>query len=270
MPFLPTSIRSDNGSEFISKEFKKLLKDNNIKQILSLPHKPQSNGNIERFNRTLKRLLQQYMTFEDNQDWISILQQLIDNYNETVSDTTKKTPNEIELTYDPKLNKQVKNNIKKSITPRSDFYSDYKIGDAVRITLINDGFNKSAQTYSNEIYYIRKIIKPRNKLYATYYLLKNDENEPISMKFYAPELQLISSVKNPIKQPEKFEISKIIRPLIKKVKGQYQQFYELKFKGYNDTYLEPRKELIKDIPKLINDFENKFNVKWTKTKVSLG
>ena len=90
MPFLPTSVRSDNGSEFISKEFKKLLKDNNIKQILSLPHKPQSNGNIERFNRTLKRLLQQYMTFEDNQDWISILQQLIDNYNETVSDTTKK------------------------------------------------------------------------------------------------------------------------------------------------------------------------------------
>ena len=50
----PKSIRSDNGSEFISKDFKKILHDNNIKQVLSTPGLPQSNGNIERFNGILK------------------------------------------------------------------------------------------------------------------------------------------------------------------------------------------------------------------------
>ena len=39
-----SSIRSDRGSEFIDNKFKSILEDNNIKQILSLVHKPQSNG----------------------------------------------------------------------------------------------------------------------------------------------------------------------------------------------------------------------------------
>ena len=53
----PKSIRSDNGSEFISKDFKKILHDNNIKQVLSTPGLPLSNGNIERFNGILKNLI---------------------------------------------------------------------------------------------------------------------------------------------------------------------------------------------------------------------
>ncbi len=51
------SIRSDNGSEVISNSFKKLLEDNEISQ----PGKPQSNGGIERFNKTLKRYLRMKM-----------------------------------------------------------------------------------------------------------------------------------------------------------------------------------------------------------------
>jgi len=40
--FYVSSIRSDNGSEFIAKEFKEMLAKYNIKQVLSLPGKPQS------------------------------------------------------------------------------------------------------------------------------------------------------------------------------------------------------------------------------------
>jgi hypothetical protein len=268
MVMLPKSIRSDRGSEFIGKEFKKLLDDNNVKQVLSAPHKPQSNGNVERFNAVIKRLIQQYTTYEDNQDWVSILQTLVNNYNETISATTKKTPNEIEKHYDAKLNKQVKENIEKSITPKKEFYNKYKIGDEVRISLQNEGFSKSAQTFSNETYYIRKIIKPRSKVYSTYYLLEDDEGNEINQKFYVPELQLIVDVKNKIKSPEKFIISKLIKPFYKKVNGKYEKYYELKFRGYKGIFEEPRNILIKDVVGLINDFEKKNNVKWLKTKVS--
>ena len=34
-------------------------------------------------------------------------------------------------------------------------------------------------------------------------------------------------------------------------------YYEVKWKGYNKTTLEPREVLLKDVPKMINQFEKK-------------
>ena len=47
------SIRTDQGGEFISKEFKKLLRENKIKHEMSSPHSPHQNGTAERAWRTL-------------------------------------------------------------------------------------------------------------------------------------------------------------------------------------------------------------------------
>ena len=64
------SIRSDNGSEFISAKFKKLLKDNNITQLLSKPAAPQSNGTIERTNGIIKRMIRMSMKVKgDTFNW---------------------------------------------------------------------------------------------------------------------------------------------------------------------------------------------------------
>ena len=46
-------LRSDNGSEFVSKEFRKLLIDNKIRHELSSPYSPHQNGTAERGWRTL-------------------------------------------------------------------------------------------------------------------------------------------------------------------------------------------------------------------------
>ena len=34
-------------------------------------------------------------------------------------------------------------------------------------------------------------------------------------------------------------------------------YYEVKWKGYNKTTLEPREVLLKDVPKMVNQFEKK-------------
>ncbi len=47
------SIRTDQGGEFTSNEFKKLLRDNKIKHEMSSPHSPHQNGTAERAWRTL-------------------------------------------------------------------------------------------------------------------------------------------------------------------------------------------------------------------------
>jgi transposase InsO family protein len=47
-------IISDNGSQFISKDFEELLVLLEFGHTLTSPNHPQSNGKLERFNRTLK------------------------------------------------------------------------------------------------------------------------------------------------------------------------------------------------------------------------
>ena len=46
-------IRSDNGTEFTSKNFKSLLRENGIKHELSAPYSPHQNGTVERAWRSL-------------------------------------------------------------------------------------------------------------------------------------------------------------------------------------------------------------------------
>ena len=46
-------MRSDNGTEFTSEDFKSLLIKNRIKQEFSAPYSPHQNGKVERTWRTL-------------------------------------------------------------------------------------------------------------------------------------------------------------------------------------------------------------------------
>jgi transposase InsO family protein/transposase-like protein len=53
-PFAKPRIITDNGSQFISKDFKELLSLLEIEHTLTSPGHPQSNGKLERFHRTFK------------------------------------------------------------------------------------------------------------------------------------------------------------------------------------------------------------------------
>jgi len=47
------TLRTDNGGEYLSGEFKEFLKSKGIRHQLSVPHSPEQNGVAERMNRTL-------------------------------------------------------------------------------------------------------------------------------------------------------------------------------------------------------------------------
>jgi hypothetical protein len=55
-------IRSDNGSEFKSNEFKAVTTEFEIKHIFSDTYNPRQNAMIKRFNKTLKMTVYRYMT----------------------------------------------------------------------------------------------------------------------------------------------------------------------------------------------------------------
>ena len=51
----------------------------------------------------------------------------------------------------------------------------------------------------------------------------------------------------------KFVVSSLVKPVIKN----NQAYYEVKWKNFNETTIEPRSVLIKDVPKMINQYEKK-------------
>ena len=146
------SIRSDNGSEFIADDFKKLLDKYEIKQIFSLPSKPQSNGNIENFNKTLKRALIMGMRINKNNDWIQLLPQIIDNYNESVHSVTKKKPIDLDIEDDNDILEAVKNGIADNVISRNEGDKPkFKVGDKVRTKLDKDEKGSGGENWSKKV-----------------------------------------------------------------------------------------------------------------------
>ncbi|XP_022801588.1 uncharacterized protein K02A2.6-like [Stylophora pistillata] len=54
---LPQSLKTDNGSQFVSDEFERFLETNDIEHRTSTPLWPQANGEVERQNRSLLKAL---------------------------------------------------------------------------------------------------------------------------------------------------------------------------------------------------------------------
>jgi len=94
-PFLkehtPKVLQSDNGGEFTNARMKELLDNLHIKHITSLPYKPSSNGQVERFNRMIKSMIMQYMAASNSRRYLDVLPKIVENYNNTYHTTIKST-----------------------------------------------------------------------------------------------------------------------------------------------------------------------------------
>jgi transposase InsO family protein len=93
--YRPRTIQADNGSDFKT-QFEKHMKNKyNIRVIHSQAYNPSSQGAVERFNKTIKSMIYQFMTRFDSQRWIDLLPSLVANYNSTVHSSTRQRPIDI-------------------------------------------------------------------------------------------------------------------------------------------------------------------------------
>lgn len=74
-------VISDNGSQFVAKDFKEFIRTWQATHVLTSPHYPQSNGKLERFHRTLKEQALRPKTPLCLEDARRVAREFIDHYN---------------------------------------------------------------------------------------------------------------------------------------------------------------------------------------------
>ena len=87
----PCKLHSDKAQNFESKVIRHLCKAGGIKKTRTTPYHPMGNGQVERFNQTLLRMLG---TLDNSKksDWKSYVPSLVHAYNATRHDTTGFSP----------------------------------------------------------------------------------------------------------------------------------------------------------------------------------
>ena len=87
----PEKLLSDQGKPFLSKLIKSIYSDLGIKKIQTTAYHPQTDGIVERFNRTMIKMLNNYVS-EHQKDWDLYLDQVLFAYRTSCHASTGYSP----------------------------------------------------------------------------------------------------------------------------------------------------------------------------------
>ena len=191
---IPEMVYTDEGSEFVNKDFHELMDQNKVKHITTLRHASVA----ERFNRTLKELLYKYLQSTSSKTITNVLPKILKNYNNSYHKTIGMAPNDVNVDNLSEVWENIKKHSVRHYRPL------LNPGDKVRIQLKEKSFNKGYKPkFSKEIYtvdgkdgmYYR--INGLNRLYlrAFLQLVKQSEKNPYAADLEGTREQQIKNIK---------------------------------------------------------------------------
>ena len=96
----PKTPVSDNGSNFVSKLFQRIYSYIGMEKMYTSTYYPQTNGQVERYNRTILDMLRNYVN-EHQDDWDEYVTALKYAYNTSVHHSMGTTPFDLVLSHPP-------------------------------------------------------------------------------------------------------------------------------------------------------------------------
>jgi hypothetical protein len=141
------SITSDNGSEFIGAATRSMLERESIDLHLVPAGDKETVGIVERVNRTLKGLIAHYAAVVAP-NWKPVLQDLVDNYNDTPNADIGAAPDKVDdfTQWKDFVHKWLAGSKYRALL------NSFKPGDSVRVALRRKAFNKEGQNWSKQLY----------------------------------------------------------------------------------------------------------------------
>ena len=118
---LPSDIVSDRDSDFTSETWKEFLKLSGIRPRMSTAFHPQTNGQTERLNQTIKAYLRSFICHEQD-DWVSLLPIAEFAYNNSVTSATGMSPFYANYRFHPTATNPTAANI---LNPASKVYAHW-------------------------------------------------------------------------------------------------------------------------------------------------
>ena len=215
----PKKLWRDKGAEFINKYMTASLTKYNVH--LYWTENEEKSCVVERWNRTIKRMMWKYFTKHQTGIYINILPKMIKKYNSTYHRSIKCTPADArkpanyQHVFDA-LYAGKNRRIREKTKPK------FKIGDKVRITKKKKTFGKGYTTNWTEE--IITVVKVQPTIPVTY-KIEDTRGEEIQGTFYEPELQ---KTKQEIHRIEKFLRRRTRKDGVKEV--------YVKWKGYNEKF----------------------------------
>ena len=178
----PCIVISDKGTEFISKEFKKVMEKYGIIELIHV-HSMKKAAHAERFIATMRVRLARMQYQMKTKNFTKLLPIIVKNYNSQANSTTKFAPREI----NSKNQDIVWRNIFTNVIKQKKKPLKFAVGDHVAISRERLLFEKSSsfQKYTSEEFVIRKAVQA---IPTNYYFLKDLNNEDIVGTFYDSEL----------------------------------------------------------------------------------
>lgn len=216
----PNHVRTDKGTEFTAKEFRKFMKDNEI--TFSTTQNPDIKCSIaERCIRTIKSKLFKYLTYKNTYRYIDVLDDAAHSYNNSYHKTIKMTPSEVNDKNILHVYRSIEESHKSSVKNKR---PKQKVGDHVRITKTKGIFQKGyLPCFTQEIFKVKSIAK-RNPIV---YYLEDLAGEEIEGTFYEMEVQKVKFDEGAARA-----IPKIIK---QRRRGKSIQYY-VKWSGYPDKF----------------------------------
>ena len=177
----PNTLITDEGLEFYNSNVKELLDKYGIHHY-SIKTKMKASV-VERFNRTLRQKLEKYFVRNNTKCWVDVLQQFVDNYNNTPHRSIGMAPSKVTDANADQVFKELFPDIELESKPR------LSVGDTVRILKEKTIFEKGyKQTWSDELYKIRDVKQAAGRIW---YELDDLEGVKVSGIKYYWELNLV-------------------------------------------------------------------------------
>lgn len=187
----PSIVQTDNGGEFDA-EFEEVLARWDVQHVRSRPYNPQANGQIERFNGTLKRMIQAWMLANETRTYVPQLKHMVLTYNNLLHTGTRQVPARVHANAAlwPCVHANIKAQaIRRKKRGRQIARALLAVGDHVRYALLVKAMEKPATFWSKEIYRVMSIERPVHEWEAARYTLHDGR------KFTRDRLQKVDADK---------------------------------------------------------------------------